>query len=50
MKEKLNYTIVGLSFSMVNLLLIQTRFNLVGLFFGLISVYFLIKALRCKEH
>jgi hypothetical protein len=32
-----------------NILLIDTRFNIVGLFFGIISFILLIKALRIKN-
>jgi hypothetical protein len=45
MKEKMEHTITGCFFSLLNIILIDTRFALVGLFFGLISIFFFIKAL-----
>lgn len=50
MKDKMTYTGVGFIFSFINLGLIQTRFNFLGIIFGLVACFFFIKALKCKEN
>jgi hypothetical protein len=49
LREKLEYTTAGFILSGCNILLIGTRFNVFGLFFGLIAVGFFIKALTIKD-
>jgi hypothetical protein len=49
LREKLEYTTAGFVLSGCNFLLIGTRFNAFGLFFGLLSAGFFIKALTIKE-
>jgi hypothetical protein len=49
MKEKMEHTITGCFFSLLNIVLIDTRFALVGLFFGLVSIFFFIKALLISK-
>lgn len=48
LKEKLEYTTAGFILSGCNFLLIGTRFNAFGLFFGLLSAGFFIKALTIR--
>jgi len=48
LQEKLYYTTIGYGFTGANLLLIGTRFWIVGIGFGFVSAVFLIKALRIK--
>lgn len=48
MNEKMYYTTVGFLLTGCNLALIGTRFNVVGLIFGLIAMGFFIKAIRTK--
>jgi hypothetical protein len=49
LKKKSELTILGLLFSIFNILLIDTRFNIVGLGFGIIAIVLLIKALRIRS-
>lgn len=49
MEKKLNYTLIGCFFSLLNIALIETRFTIVGIGFGLVAVAFFIKALRINE-
>jgi hypothetical protein len=49
MQRKLNYTLIGCSLSLLNIALIDTRFNLAGLGFGLLAALFLIKALLIRK-
>lgn len=48
LRKKLDLTLVGVSFSILNILLIETRFNLVGIGFGIFGFILLIKALRIR--
>lgn len=48
-RKKAELTLLGCLFSLFNILLIDTRFNIVGLFFGIVSFILLIQALRTKE-
>lgn len=48
LKQKLEYTAIGCTFSLFNIGLINTRFNIVGIGFGFIAVIFFIKALLIK--
>ena len=50
MKDKMTYTTIGFIFSFINLSLIQTKFNLIGVIFGLVACLFFIKALNCKKN
>jgi hypothetical protein len=49
MTSKLNYTMIGCIFSLANIYLIPTRFNIVGLGFGIVGAIFLIQAIRIKK-
>jgi len=49
MSQKFYYITLGYCLSMINVLLIETRFNIVGLFFGIGAVIAFIKALRIKQ-
>jgi hypothetical protein len=48
MNEKLYYTTLGFLLTFANILLIETRFNIVGIGFGFTAAYFFIKAIRVK--
>lgn len=50
MKQKFYYMVVGYCLSMTNILLIETRFNIVGIFFGIGALIAFIKALKIKEN
>jgi uncharacterized membrane protein YciS (DUF1049 family) len=49
LKEKIEYTTAGFILCACNYLLIETRFNVAGLLFGLLAAGFFIKALMVKE-
>jgi hypothetical protein len=49
LQEKMYYCTVGFMLTGANWLLIGTRFNPAGLFFGLAAFYFFVKALRIKQ-
>ena len=49
MSQKFYYITIGYSLSMVNILLIETRFNIVGIFFGVGAIIAFIKALSIKQ-
>jgi hypothetical protein len=49
MKQKFYYMTIGYCLSLTNILLIGTRFNIVGIFFGLLAIVAFIKALRIKQ-
>jgi hypothetical protein len=49
MSQKMYYTTIGYCLTFINILLTGTRFNIVGLFFGIGAVVAFIKALRIKE-
>lgn len=49
LKEKLEYTTTGFILCACNYLLIGTRFNTIGLLFGVLAAGFFIKALFIKE-
>lgn len=49
LKKKLELTFLGCIFSILNILLIETRFNIVGLGFGLVSLVLFIKALKIRN-
>ena len=49
MSQKFYYITIGYCLSMINILLIETRFNIVGIFFGIGAVVAFIKALRIKQ-
>lgn len=49
LKKKLELTFLGCIFSIFNILLIETRFNIVGLGFGLVSLILFIKALKIRS-
>jgi len=48
MNDKFYYTTVGFLLTFANILLIETRFNIVGIGFGFLSIIFFIKAIRTK--
>jgi hypothetical protein len=48
-KKKLELTFLGCLFTILNISLIETRFNIVGLGFGIVSLIFFFKAYRIKE-
>jgi hypothetical protein len=48
MNDKMIYTTAGFALSFVNILLIETRFTIVGMFFGFVACGFFIKAIRTK--
>jgi hypothetical protein len=48
LEQKLFYTLVGSSFGLLNIYLINTRFNIVGLGFGILGAGLLIKALLIR--
>jgi hypothetical protein len=47
--KKLNYTLVGYFFCLLNLYMTMNNLPIVGIGFGFVSVYFFIKALLIKE-
>jgi hypothetical protein len=49
MSQKMYYTTIGYCLTFANILLIETRFNIVGLFFGIGAVIAFIKALSIKQ-
>lgn len=49
LKKKLELTFLGCIFSIFNILLIETRFNIVGLGFGLFALVLFIKALKIRS-
>jgi hypothetical protein len=49
MKKKLEYTLVGYALTSINLVLIGTKYNSIGLLFGLAAIVFFVKAIRIKE-
>jgi hypothetical protein len=49
MERKINYTLIGCSLSLINVALIDTRFTIVGIGFGLLASVFLIKALLIRK-
>lgn len=49
LKKKLEYTTTGFILCACNYLLIGTRFNIIGLLFGVLSAGFFIKALTIRE-
>lgn len=49
MNKKLTYMTFGYVFSILNLSLINSKFNIIGLFFGLIALFLFIKALMIKK-
>lgn len=50
MKDKMTYTSIGFLFAFINSGLIGTRFNIMGIGFGLLACLFFIKALACKKN
>lgn len=48
LEQKLYYTTCGCLLSFANILLIDTRFNIVGIGFGITAAIFFIKALLIK--
>ena len=44
MQKKLEYMVAGATLSMINLVLIDTPYTVVGMFFGFISVIYWLKA------
>lgn len=48
LKQKLEYTVVGSTLGLFNIALIDTRFNIVGLGFGILGAIILIKALLIR--
>lgn len=48
MKQKVEYTIVGCTFSLLNCYMTLNGNPLVGLYFGFVAAFFMIKALRVK--
>jgi hypothetical protein len=48
LQEKMYYSTCGFILTGANYLLIDTRFNLVGIGFGFVALYFFVKALRIK--
>ena len=49
MNQKLQYTLTGYGLTSVNLILLGTKYNSIGILFGLASVVFFVKALRIKQ-
>ena len=49
MNKKLEFMIIGSTLSLLNIFLIETRFNIIGLIFGIIAVVFFIKAILIKD-
>lgn len=49
LQEKLYLTTIGYGFAGANFLLIDTRFWMVGVGFGVLGLVFFIKALRIKQ-
>lgn len=49
LQQKLEYTILGCTLGFANLALIETRFNIVGLWFGILGAIFLVKALLIRK-
>lgn len=49
LKLKMKYTLVGYLLCLMNLMLIQTKFNLIGIGFGFGAVVCFIKALSIKQ-
>jgi hypothetical protein len=49
MKQKIYYITLGYLLTTINFILIGTRFNIVGLVFGLIAAICFIKALLIKK-
>ncbi len=49
MKKKLTYLTCGYACLLVNILLVDSRFNIIGLLFGIISAVYFIKSLRIKK-
>ena len=49
MNKKLEYSFICSVCIMANLLLLDTRFNIVGLFFGILGFIAGVKALRIKR-
>ena len=50
MKDKMFYTICGCLLSLVNIALIETRFTIVGMGFGIVGAILIIKAILIKEN
>jgi len=48
LNNKFYYTNLGFLFTFINILLVDTRFNIVGIGFGFTAAYFFIKAIRTK--
>jgi len=49
MKQKLCYIMLGYFFTAINFALIETRFTLVGMGFGILAAIFFIKSLFIKK-
>jgi hypothetical protein len=49
MSQKMYYTTIGYCLTFANILLIETRFNIVGIFFGVVAAIAFIKALSIKQ-
>jgi hypothetical protein len=49
MQKKLEYTLTGCALSLLNIYLIPTRFNIVGICFGVIGAVFLVKAALIRK-
>ena len=49
MEKKLYYTMSGCLLSLINIVLIETRFNIAGIAFGVLGAIFLVKALLVKK-
>lgn len=48
MSQKLYYTTLALAFTGLNIYLLDTRFSIVGMGFGVVAAIFMIKALGSK--
>lgn len=48
MSQKMYYTTIGYLLTFVNILLIETKFNIVGLFFGVSAIFYFLKALSIR--
>jgi len=49
MNKKLEYTLTGYGLTSVNLILLGTKYNSIGLLFGIAAAVYFIKALRIKQ-
>lgn len=50
MNQKMTLTTIGFFLTFLNLMLVDTKYNIIGLCFGIIAALFFIKAIRTKPN